>query len=696
MSIIKISYCLFLTSLLFSCSSPNKEETKKEIKYDLLSRENTDFALSFNQLTAENIIESAEKAIQKADVEINALINSEETTYETTLAKLDKARYYIAYALYPLELLYETHPDEAIRKGAYSADEKLKEYLYALDIQENVYKKIQAFAETEEAKKLTNARKTYLEELLLKYQQSGMSLPEETRNEVKKLKQKIDQLGNSFRSNIASLTQDFILSPKDTAGINQELLVSKLDKDGNYRFDMSYPSYDAVMKYAHSDAVKKGYMLLFKNRGMPGNVLLLDSILYFRGQLANQLGYDTYADYAVATRMAKSPENVWDFVNEIKDKVKIKAEQDYTLLLETKSKLKGTAASSIEEWELSYISRVLKKEQFELDEEKISEYFELNAVIEGVFQITQKLLGLRYEKIENPNVWHKDVSMYHCYDDLTGKLIGRFYLDLFPRENKYSHAACFPMNNGLLLANGDVEIAEASLVCNFTQPTEGKPSLLRVGEVETFFHEFGHLVHCMIAKSEVAGLSGIETVKLDFVEAPSQIYENWAYLKETLSVFAKHYKTGEIIPDNLIEKIIEVKNVNSGLDAQRQVFYGTYDMMLHHKYVPFAGETTTDVAKKLYDDLLIFNFMEGTNFEASFGHLVGYAAGYYGYMWSKVFAQDMWSVFEEKGPMNQELGLKYRNIILAPGGSKDQYEMVVEFLGRKPNSDALLKELGVK
>lgn len=688
---ILLLFCFFI----LGCNDSSKETKVQvgEISNSLIR--STDSPIAFQSLTAEEIKGAAGIAIDKAKALIDQLINRKELSYEATLDLYDKATYEISKVLFPMELFMETNPREEIRTAAREADEILKAYMYELAIDEKVYNRIKSFSNSEGTKNLSPSKKQALELMMLEYKQSGMDLPEQERNKVKEIKQKIDKLGVQFSSNISKLQEVYTLSKDDTAGINAEFLAANKNADGTYSIDMSYPSYDAIMTYAKSDKVRRAYAVLFKNRGMPNNTMVLDSVLYLRLQLANLLGYERYSQYAIATRMAKTPEAVWEFENDLKEKVRAKADYDLQQLKDVKSSITGVKATKLEEHELGYYTNILKKEKYKLDDELLSEYFELGSVIEGLFGITESLLGLRYEEVKNPDVWHPDVRQFKCFDANTGVQIGRFYLDLFPRENKYSHAACFPMNSGLLLPNNKVQMAEASLVCNFTKPKGDKPALLKHDEVETFFHEFGHLIHCMVAKSDVAMLSGLNTVKLDFVEAPSQIYENWAYLKETLGTFAKHYKTGEVIPDELVEKIIAAKNLNSGKAAQKQVFYASYDLYLHDKYVPFQETTIQDVTDKLYKEILSVEPLEGGNFHASFGHLIGYGSGYYGYMWSKVYAQDMWSVFEEKGAMNKELGMKYRRTVLEPGGAKDHLEAVKEFLGREPNSDALLKELGV-
>ena len=311
----------------------------------------------------------------------------------------------------------------------------------------------------------------------------------------------------------------------------------------------------------------------------------------------------------------------------------------------------------------------------------------------GLFTIYQRLFNVRFEKVENPSVWHDDVQMFSIYEKDSDDLIGKFYLDMFPRPNKYGHAAAFSVIMGKMTDNGYQKPATA-LVCNFPKPTEYQPSLLTHDDVETYFHEFGHLVHGVLTKSPLVSYAGT-SVPRDFVEAPSQMLENWVWEKESLSLFAKHYETGDIIPDQLLEKMIAAKNINSGTKALQQVFYGIYDFSLNDGFDPDGNKSTTDLIKELKNDVTLYPYQEGTHQQASFGHLNGYGAAYYGYKWSEVYAHDMFSIFKNEGILNPKTGLRYRQIILEKGGTEEPLDLVKKFLGREPNSDAFLRSMGI-
>jgi thimet oligopeptidase len=496
-----------------------------------------------------------------------------------------------------------------------------------------------------------------------------------------------------FQKNIASVDDYLIVEEADMEGLEEDYIKNHKTDDGKYKIDLSYPSYIPYMKFSKSDAARIELYKKFKNRAAADNLEILNKVLILRKQMAELLGYNTYAEYRVEDRMAKLPATVWDFENDLVDKVKEKAALDYDELLDVKrSTLNDDSIDVINDWESSYYNNILLKEKYDLDQNMIKEYFATDNVIDGLFQIAQHLFKVEFEEVSTPSTWQEDVRFFNVKRD--GEVISYFYMDLYPRANKYSHAACFPMIAGKETDNG-YQKPVATLVCNFPPPTEDRPSLLSKREVETFFHEFGHVLHNVLTQTKLSSHSGTSVAR-DFVEAPSQIFENWTWNYESLKLFAKHYETGEVLPFDLYERMLAAKNVGSGLSTLQQIYYGMIDFTLHDKYDPTSSEPTTEIVKNLQNEITLYPYVEGTHMQGAFGHLMGYAAGYYGYLWSRVYAEDMFSVFETKGVMDQETGVRYRDIILASGGSKDELEMVVEFLDRTPNQDAFLRSLGLE
>ncbi len=317
----------------------------------------------------------------------------------------------------------------------------------------------------------------------------------------------------------------------------------------------------------------------------------------------------------------------------------------------------------------------------------------MDNVIDGFFVISQILFGIKYREIEEPSVWHEEVRMFEMLEKSTGDKIGVFYLDLYPRENKYQHAAEFTIISGKKIGD-QYQLPVACLVCNFPRSTASKPSLLPHDDVETFFHEFGHLLHDLLSTAELSSQAGT-SVAMDFVEAPSQMLENWVWNKQSLSMFARHYKTGEIIPDSLLNRMISARNLQSGNDLLQQIFYGMLDMTLHDNFEPSASQSITDVVIELQNTITHFPHIDGTYQEASFDHLMGYAASYYGYLWSEVYASDMFSIFDKNGVLNSDIGYRFRKSIFEKGGEENPMNLVEEFLGREPSNAAFLKRQGI-
>lgn len=655
----------------------------------------TNEIVRFDSLTPDNVLRAAEISIRNADSVVKDIVEYGGGTFNEILLPLDRVFNIIKRLYFPLDLLVEVHPDSAVREALVKAKQQVKTCQNELFTREELYGSVKKYSVSPDGQSLTGYKKKFLEDILLQFRRSGMELTAEKRNRYKELKAKIEELGTQYSLNSAKVDTFLEISASDTDGLDASYLESRKTGKGTYKIGLDYPSFRPFMRYCKNENLRREIWRLFVNRAYPKNETLLDSVLFFRDELAKLLGYNSYAEYSFAANMAGTTIAVWEFENSLREMVYPKGELDVKKLSEIKSAF-GKNSELLQEWEISFFENILKEKEYNLDDRILREYFELNSVINGLFRITQKLLGLRYEEIINPKVWHPEVRVFNCFDVATGKLKGRFYLDLFPRKDKYSHAAMFTITPGRKMENNDWEIPEAALVCNFSKPEGDKPSLLYHGEVETFFHEFGHLLHGIASTAELAYQSGPEACMLDFVEAPSQIWENWSYHKESLDLFAKHYKTGEPIPAGLVQKLISQKHLNSGIDALRQIYYGTFALTLHDKYVPYASESIIAISHRLRREITGFTPLPDDHFECSFGHLIGYDAGYYSYMWSKVYAQDMWSVFEEKGPLNPATGELYREKILAPGGSAHPLELVKTFLGRKPDNKALLKELGLE
>ena len=650
--------------------------------------------IDFKAITVADIISATEKFIADAKAELETVYNipGPKRTFQNTVLAVDNINDKLTSIILPINILSNASTDSAVRKEAQKSLETVSKFGNQLGVDEKLYNAYKSYASTANAKQLTGGRKKELKETIENFELNGFALSAEKRKELQQINDKISDLSLAFNKNIASYRDQLLVSEADMKGLPADYIKSRKKDGDKYIITLDGPSYTAFMKYAESESARKALYIKYNNRAADKNLEVLKQLLIERQKKAKLLGFATYAAYQTKTRMAKNPTTVWDFENNLIEKVKEKTAKDLQELIDEKRKyLKDPSVSVMNPWETGFYNNLLMINKYSVDQEKVKEYLPLDNVMDGLFKITQQLFGVKYVQVPDASVWHKDVKAFDVKQN--GVTIGRFYLDLFPRDNKFTHAACFPIRKGKQYGN-QYQLPVAALLCNFNPPTADKPSFLSHGQAETFFHEFGHVLHNMLTKAELGSQSGT-SVKRDFVEAPSQIFENWMWNYDALKLFAKHYKTGELLPKDLFQKMLAAKNVGSGLSASGQVNLGMLDMTLHDKYDPTGEKTTTDVVKEVYNKVMPYKYLEGTNLQAAFGHLDGYGAGYYGYMWSKVYAEDMFSVFEKNGIMDSKTGMRYRTSVLANGGSKDEFEMVKDFLGREPNQKAFLKSLGL-
>jgi len=624
--------------------------------------------------------------------DVLAIINTART-FENTLLKIDDL-YNTIYKVWNLiDLLSSTHPSKAIRNEADENDLKIQAYMIALSINEELYKAIQKYSNSKEAQELTKSRERFLQSELNDFKRSGIELNIRDRLELKEIQTNLSELSILFSNNITSSVDTIFISEELTGGLPEDYKVARFQTEGNYAIDLSYPSYDSFMKYVDSDSLRKLLSYKYQNIASPENLAILNEIISLRNKMSEILGYSSYAAYVIEESMAKTPATVWEFENSIRKSIEEKAMIDMQEMLNMKREFCGIEEVTLYDWDKYYYENQILLDKYSVDSKKVKEYFEIGRVIEGIFTITGTLFGLRYREVENPSVWHQDVSMYEVIDEKSGDLLGRFYLDLYPRSHKYQHAAEYTIISGKRVGDA-YQLPVSCLVCNFPKSSKNHPSLLLHEDVETFFHEFGHLMHDMLSRTELMSQSGT-SVAMDFVEAPSQMMENWVWNKESLSLFARHYKTGESIPDTLLDRMIAAQNLQSGNDFLQQIFYGMLDLTLYDGYDPEGVLSTTDIVMQLQNSITHYPYFGGTHQEASFDHLMDYSASYYGYLWSEVYAHDMFSVFENGGILNSEIGDRYRYEILEKGDSEDPMKLVINFLGRQPNNKAFLKSIGI-
>ena len=631
---------------------------------------------------------SAKEKLEARLAEILA-VKPKKRSFANTVAAFDAAvTEYSEATGVPVFLAYVS-ADAKIRDAASALESESEKYQVELYSRRDIYNAIKQYADTMPELPLEDAR--LVERIVKDFKRSGLDLPDDKLEEYKKLKKELVDTELAFEKNLREYKDALEVTSTQLAGLPPDY-AQKLQKtaDGKYLVTLDYPDFFPFMQNAADNQARKALEFKFNTRCAKDNVALMDKALELRGKLAALLGYKSHADYVLDDRMAKTPQNVLDFLYQLTAKLKQKARPEFDARLELK-RASDPSAFGFHEWDYRYWSTQYTKSKLSIDEEKIKEYFPLETVMAGMLGTFEKVYNVKFSKADIP-VWHPDVSAYEIVDNATGDAIAYFYLDLFPREGKYKHAACFGLLRGRQLVGSVYQRPSAAIVANFPKPIPGTPSLFKHSDVVTLFHEFGHVTHNIFTQAKYGRFAGTR-VSRDFVEAPSKMTENWAWNPEVLKSISGHYKNpSEKLPDDLIAKKIAAKNAESGMTYLRQVFFSVLDLKYHAPQPP----NTTEVYNDLSYELRGIPMSMGTVPQASFGHLMGgYDAGYYGYLWAEVMAEDFFSRFEKEGVLNPAVGAQYRELILAPGGTYDEAGQAEKFLGRKPAQDAFLKSIGL-
>ena len=653
---------------------------------------NKDGVLHFNY-QAQDLAPAEAEARVKLEKDLAALIAipQAERTFENTIMGYERAFDNYGNALGMSGFLSYVSTDKKFRDAANDLQMQISQYMVDVATRRDVYKAIREYTDTNP--RLDPVQAKLVKEMLIGFKNSGMDLNDADLEKFKALNKEKAEYIIKFDKNIQEYKDPLAVTKEQLQGLGEDYIkkLSKTD-DGKYLVTLDYPDYVPFMQNADDEQARKELEFKFNRRGGQENVELLEKTLTLRREIARLLGYKNHAELRLEDRMAKNPKTVMAFLKDLQKKLKPLGKKEDKEMIAYKNSKTGKNSRTLYSWESGYWSNKFRKENLELDSEKIKEYFPSQVVIDGMLDLFGGVFGITFEPVNIP-VWHPDVKAFKIKDKASGELVAYFYMDLYPREGKYKHAACFGLVEGEEKQDGTYQIPFVAIVANLNKPSGDTPSLLKHSEVETLFHEFGHVLHNALTKAKYSAFSGT-SVSWDFVEAPSQMLERWAWDPQVLKKISKHYQTGEALPDDLIKRMIAAKNFGAGGMYLRQDFFAQYDMSLH------TADTTPDTTK-LYFELTKkirgLPLTKGTIPQASFGHIMGgYDAGYYGYLWSEVIAEDFFGEFKKNGIFNPETGLKFRREILEKGGTLDEEKMVENFLGRPADNKPFLKSIGLE
>jgi thimet oligopeptidase len=683
---------LFLIALLIGCSNETKIE-KLEMSSDNPFNVELNKPIDYANVRADHVEAYVNVTITNAVLDLENIKTTDNLSFENTFGALDKVSNDLRKAGDNAFMMYWVSTDSITRVKGLTGYQKIDSL--NTDIQSNkaLFKTLESYANSEEGKTLKGNKKTLVNKVLDNFKQSGVNLSTKDLETFKRLSAEINELSTQFSTNMNTAKEVLVLDEKQSDGLPENFKDKYRLDNGGYEIPVINATSGPVMSNAASSDVRKAYSIKKQNIAADKNQIILDSLISKRYQLGKIMGYDSYAGYNLKPKMATTTERVWDFIDGLVAESKEKALKDIEELKIVRNADINTPNSDnpINPWDIGYYINQLLKTKYKVDYEKMRDYLPMDACLEGMFKLYQELLGLEFKKVDNPSVWHEDVSMYEVYEG--EKLKGRFYLDLYPRPNKETWFYGVGLTSGSQTDNG-YEVPVAMLLGNFTESTEKLPSLLSFRELNTLFHEFGHIVNSMSYEGEFNLLS---STKSDFAEAMSQIFENWIDDYDILSSFAKHYKTGEVFPKALFDSKRNAKNVSSGLGAQGSLRACIYDMNLYDKYNPEHPLDTDKLWKDIDAQMGVMDrHIDGTHPQASWIHINTHPVYYYGYLWSEVYAQDMFTVFKKNGLRDTETGIKYRKLILANGGQRDIDRAVEEFLGRPSNNKAYIKSLGLE
>ncbi|MGZ8512553.1 MAG: M3 family metallopeptidase, partial [Candidatus Limnocylindria bacterium] len=636
----------------------------------------------YSQTTATSVRAAAEQALADADALIaSAVASVDAPSFDATMRPIELAGAAATSGYGISAFLNYVHPRADVRDAGRAAEEQIAKWNVGLPFREDLYRAVKAYSETPEAAALEGQEQRLLEFWMRDFRRAGQALPPAEKAELESLRNRMVELEVAFARNINEDQEGIEVTREGLAGLPEEY-VERLEpgaEAGTFRVGIKGPELVPFLAQAQDRSLREKLFRRNWTSAVTANRPILEEALETRRRIGQLFGMPTWAHYALEVKMAGTPERVEEFYAEIVPPLRAAAEREVAKLQERAER--DGIIGPLQAWDWTYYDNRQSREEHGVDQNEVSQYLPLGPVIDGMFALTEEMFGLEYRKVPDAKAWHPDVTLYEIRDRAGGELIAHFYADMHPRPDKYYHAAAFPLVLGHRRADGSYATPVSAIVANLTPPGPDRPSLLTHGprgEIETLFHEFGHILHESLSRSEFARFSGAETER-DFVEAPSQIMEHWVWQPEVLARFARHHATGEPLPAALLERMIGSRYLNVGLRGAWQVSFGAEDMTMHASH----GPVDIDAAMRDAFGVTSLPYPEGTFSVASFGHLMGgYDSGYYGYLWAEVIGDDLWGRFVDEGITSSAVGMAYRRAILEPNGTRSGDEMVADFLGR--------------
>ncbi|MCF7364222.1 oligopeptidase A [Vibrio diazotrophicus] len=665
----------------------------------------------FSDIKPEHVKPAVEQAIEDCRAKIEQVLEGNtQPTWENVIAPIEEVDDRLSRLWSPVSHMNSVMNSDELREAYESCLPILSEYGTWVGQHKGLFEAYKAIKNSEAFATLSQAQKKTIKDALRDFELSGIGLPKAEQKRYGEISKRMSELGSKFSNNVLDATMGWtkhITDKNELAGMPESALAAaQAAAEGKglegYLLTLDIPSYLPVMTYCDNQALRKelyeAYVTRASDRGPNAgkwdNTENIAELLKLRYEVARMLGFNTYSEKSLATKMAETPDQVLSFLNNLATKVKPQGEREVQELREFAEQEFGV--TSFELWDIAYYSEKQKQKLFKISDEELRPYFPENKVVSGLFEVLNRVFGMKVQEREGVDTWHESVRFFDIFDS-NDVLRGSFYLDLYAREHKRGGAWMDECRVRRINANGELQTPVAYLTCNFNRPVGDKPALFTHDEVVTLFHETGHGIHHMLTQVDVSSVSGINGVPWDAVELPSQFLENWCWEEEALAFISGHYETGEPLPKEMLDNMLAAKNFQSGMFILRQLEFGLFDFTLHTTYDPEVGPQVLETLAEVKKKVAVLPSLEWNRFSHSFSHIFagGYSAGYYSYLWAEVLSADAFSRFEEEGIFNAETGSSFLNNILEMGGSEEPMELFKRFRGREPQIDALLRHSGI-